>query len=145
MDLDIEVSKFLIKLGELKEYLKETKFSKKKLKFYLQAEKGEAKIILGEHHIIRKYAELINNLIGLPQDFLELYFLGRCFRQFKVTKNFPKDPPKHIIAYFGVLHVERIKEYLLAIPFEAIIEKSFGIVEGVGRQCLDLEINEPMF
>jgi len=145
VDLDIEVSKFLIKLGELKEYLKETKFSKKKLKFYLQAEKGEAKIILGEHHIIRKYAELINNLIGLPQDFLELYFLGRCFRQFKVTKNFPKDPPKHIIAYFGVLHVERIKEYLLAIPFEAIIEKSFGIVEGVGRQCLDLEINEPMF
>jgi hypothetical protein len=60
---------------------------------------------------------------------MELYFTARCFREFsRVRGNFPKDPPKYIIAYFGNEHIKKIKNILENPPFNAKLEKSIDFI-----------------
>jgi hypothetical protein len=88
--------------------------------------------------------EIVDGLKYIGEDILETYFLGRCFRTFKNTKeDFPIYAPKYIIGYFGSYHIQKISDILKDKPFFAVEEKF--VEEGKWTQCIDLGIDEPMF
>jgi hypothetical protein len=79
---------------------------------------------------------------------MDMYFFGRCFRDFEVVKDgMPKNSPKYIIAFFGDTHIQSIVEVLTRPPFNATIERNVDRVEKgeTGYQCLDLGITTPLF
>ena len=79
-------------------------------------------------------------------NFLELYFLGRCFREFETRKmDVPRDPCRYIVGYFGQYHVKEIIGYMAKPPFNALFIDASLEEEGVGRQCIDMMIDRPMF
>jgi hypothetical protein len=87
-----------------------------------------------------------NCLLKLAKlSFLELYFIGRIFREFSIVKGkIPKDTPKYIVGYFGDEHIRYIVNVLKNEPFYGIIEKEIPKNEKEDR-CLDLNIVGPMF
>jgi len=87
------------------------------------------------------FYQKIKILIKSDSFLLDIYFLARCFRNFKkMKKDVLLDSPKNIISHFGDHHRSHIEEILLEMGGKLI--KS---VSDNGNFCVNIDINGPVF
>ena len=84
----------------------------------------------------------ITNLFDVPM--MDIYILSRMFRTFQQKKNEYSEPPKNIIVYAGLYHINLYSRFLTKLGFKLLHKAEQKDIMGI--QCIRIsELKQPFF